>query len=287
MSLDLSSLSRITTTATALSNLILVSPQEDLGILPQTQGTENTNPPKFLFNYYGENTVLIESDITDHFVEDNTALQDQIALRPELITGQGFIGELTDITPDFLLPLRVAADKLTVIGAYTPELTLAALLAYNTAFQAFQVAQLAKGAAVSAWNSLSGDNNAATPINAPGFNPQNQPIQTKQQLAFSTFYGYWKQRRLFTVQTPWAIFQNCALKSLRAIQDGDSRMLSNFDVTFKPINFAKTSTQTLAQFLQGRARGQALEGAPVSNGDIPYNNSTPVAAQFGSILGTP
>lgn len=286
MSVDLSSLSRVTTTATALSNLILVSPQTDLGILPQTQGTENTNPPKFLFNYYGENAVLIESDITDHYVEDNTALQDQIALRPELITGQGFIGELTDITPDFLLPLRIAADKLTVVGAYTPNLTVAALLAYNTAFQAFQVGQLAKGAAVSAWNTLSGGN-VATPINAPGFNPSNQPVQTKQQLAFSTFYGYWKQRRLFTVQTPWAIFQNCALKSLRAVQDGDTRMVSDFEVSFKPINFAKTSTQTLAQFLQGRARGQALEGSPVSNGDIPYNNSTPVAAQYSSILGAP
>ncbi len=286
MTVDLSSLSRVTTTATALSNLILVSPQVDQGILPQTQGTETQNPPKFLFNYYGENAVLIESDITDHFVEDNTALQDQIALRPELITGQGFIGELTDITPDFLNPLLIAADKLTVVGAYVPNLTVAALLAYNTAFQAFQVGQLAKGAAVSAWNTISGSN-VATPINAPGFNPQNQPVQTKQQLAFSTFYGYWKQRRLFTVQTPWAIFQNCALKSLRAVQDADTRMVTDFEISFKPINFAKTSTQTLAQFLQGRARGQALEGSPVSNGDIPYNNSTPVAAQYSSILGAP
>lgn len=269
MAVDLSSLSKITTTATALSNLILVTPQDDQGIQPQTQATESQSPPKFLFNFYGEQTVLLESDITDHFVEDNTALQDQIALRPEIITGQGFIAELTDIAPAALKPLSIAADKLLVVSAYVPSLSIAAILAYNTALQAYQVAQLAKGAAVSAWNTLSGSGQ----------------VQTKQQIAFQQFYGYWKQRRLFTVQTPWAIFQNCSLKSLRAIQDGDTRTVTDFDVSFKPINFAKTSTVTLAQFLQNRAKNQALEGAPVSNGDIPYNNTTPVAQQYSALLG--
>ncbi len=280
---NLSALSQITTTAIDLSNLILVNPQDDIGIQPQAQGTETQNPAKFLFNFYGEQSVTLDSDITDHFVEDNTALQDQIALRPELITGSGFIGELTDIAPAGALSiLKTAADRLTVISGYVPTLSVSALLAYNTAFQAYQVAKLAQGAAVSAWNSISGTGGVATPINTDTFDPATQPTQTKQQIAYQMFRGYWKQRRLFTVQTPWAIYKDCAIKTLRAIQDADSEQVTEFQVTFKPISFAKTSVVSLGQFLQNRAANQARESSPINNGDIPYNNSINLDTSFSA-----
>lgn len=279
MTINLSALSQATTTAQALANLILVSPQ-DIGIQPQALATETTFPKKFVFHFYGEQSILLESDITDHYVEDNTAVQDQIALRPELYMAHGFIGELNDVVPDILQPLKTAADKLTVVSAYTPGLSITALLAYNTANQLYQVAQLAAQSGVGAWNALAGGKQTVGSIQ-DGILTPGEGSQTKQQVAFQTFYGYFRQRRLFTVQTPWAIFKNMALKSVRPVQAEDTRVISDFELTFKPIKFASTSTIIDVNPGQGRFNNQFAAGqSPVDGGSY-----TPPAAPLSLTQG--
>jgi hypothetical protein len=255
---NLSALSPITTAATALSNLILVSPQSTIGYQPQNQAAANGQttqpPPAILFHYEGEQVVALESDITDHFIEDNTTIQDQWALKPETITTHGFIGELNNVPPSALAAVKAIADKLTIISAYTPVLSATALLAYNEAFQLYQVGLNAVNSAVAAWSSLSGAGGESV-INGQGI--ILQPNQTKQQIAFQQFYGYWRTRTLFTVQTPWAVFQNMAIKSLRAIQDAETRMITDFEVTFKMIRTAATvTTSGISLTYQGRAAAQ-------------------------------
>lgn len=255
MAVDLSALSKATTTANALSNLILVSPQENVGIQAQPKKTEDgedvQQPKKFLFNYEGEQKVDLQSDITDHFVEDNSAIQDQIALRPEIITTTGFIGELNNVVPESLKPIRLAADKLTPVAAFAPELSISAEITYNNAFQAYQIAKNTEAASVEAWSSVQGT--------------ESEPNQTKQQIAFQEFYGYWKNRQLFTVQTPWAIFKDMAIQTLRAMQPDDSNSYSEFQVVFKAMRFASTFRFSQSQIydpsqFQGRTFNQ---GAPL------------------------
>ncbi len=266
---NLAALSPITTAATALSNLVLVSPQSVVGYQPQNKpnpdgSTPTTEPPpKLLFNYEGEQTVMIESDITDHYVEDNSAIQDQIALKPEVITAHGFIGELNDVVPDLLKPVKFVADKLTAIVAYTPALTATAQLAYSEAFQLYQVASNVVTSAVNAWTAVSNlitGSDGQTVIGADGQTVAT--AQNKQQTAFQQFYGYWRSRTLFTVQTPWAVFQNMAIRSLRAIQDAETRVITDFEITFKMIRQASTLTATnglsnIPQSYQNRAGSQA------------------------------
>lgn len=61
------------------------------------------NPPRgiagFLFDIRQEETIELNSDITDHYVEDNTAIQDQVALKPEMITLRGLVAELSTHSP--------------------------------------------------------------------------------------------------------------------------------------------------------------------------------------------
>lgn len=239
---NLSPLSNITTTATALSNLLLVTPKPT-GITAQLN-----NALPFLFNYNGEETVSLQSDITDHYIEDNTALQDQIALRPESITTNGYIGELNDILPDFLLALKAIADKLTVLSPYVPGISTTALIALNNAAQLYAVGNQVANSAVSAWNSITGNGG---------------PVQNKQQITFGQFYGYWQNRTLFTVQTPWALFDNMAIASLRAVQGEETRVITDFEITFKKIRIATTSTSATVISGQGRFNNQS---APTIDG---------------------
>lgn len=238
---DLSNLVPVTTVATALGNLVLVTPQSPRGYQPQNPSglVSTTTLPTLMFNYEGEQTVALESDITDHFIENNTALQDQIALKPEKITTHGFIGELNDVKPDFLKPLEAIAEKLTFISAYTPALSQTAIIASNEAFFLYQTAALTANVAVSAWNLLTGGK-----------------TQSKQEFYFQQFYGYWTNRYLFTVQTPWAIFTDMAIQSLRAIQDDKTRMITDFEITFKKIRTASTSINVGIGSIIGDGQGR-------------------------------
>lgn len=277
--MNLSALSNITTSATALSNLVLVTPAQTTGYQPQNapnpDGTPSTaqQPPSFLFDYEGEQSAQLDSDITDHFIEDNTAIQDQIALRPAMVNTQGFVGELNDVTPKLLAPIKVIADKLTGISAYTPNISTTALIAYDNAFQLYQVAQNAKNAAVSAWASVTSGQRTSVISGNPFFPIAVEPNQTKQQVAFQLFYGYWASRTLFTIQTPWAIFQNMALKTLRPVQNADTRMITTFECSFKQIRTAQTELiPPQSSVSQGRLQQQSAnltnQGVSTPNPDI-------------------
>lgn len=270
---NLSSLAPITTAASALSSLVLVTPQSTSGYQPlnppNADGKLNTAalPPNFLFNYEGEQSLTLTSDITDHFVENNRAIQDQIALKPEVYVTRGFIGELNDIAPFALQPLKIAADKLTTISAYTPQLSTTALLAYNEAFLAYQIAANAVNSAVSAWSSignLAGFGSSQSIIGDNGLTTGN--MQNKQQIAFQLFYGYWNQRILFNVQTPWAVFQNMAIMSLRAVQHEETNVITDFEVQFKRIRTAITLSTGVTGIVAQQARAASQSSTLTNNG---------------------
>jgi len=253
MGIDLSRLTSFTTSAKSLADLVLVSVNSQIGYQPQKSGELSVlnSAPKFLFNYEQENKVNLKSEITDHYIEDNTAINDQISLMPETITVQGFIGELNNIPPISLEPiLNEAQEKLTLLSAFAPELTTAALRNYNQAFQAYQATKAVQEAGVASWGSISGSGKVNVINGSESSNDLEQlrsatANQTEQQKAFQMFYGYWRQRTLFTVQTPWAVFKNMCIENLTAIQ-GDTDDMSTFEVTFKLLRFASTTISQLA-----------------------------------------
>lgn len=271
-----SKLSTATTTALTLSNLVLVTPQKNVGYLPTQQGKQSLYVPSLLFHYEGENTVQLDSDITDHYIEDNTAVADQIGLKPEIISVHGLIGELNNVTPEILEALKFAADKLLVVSAFTPQLSVTGNLLYNQAEEAYRLAQSVKDSAVASWNSINnkvsgGTSGELNQIGANGIIKDNG-AQTKQQKAFQQWYGYWRNRALFKVQTPWAIFNNCAILNVRAIQDETTKMITDFEVRFKLIRVASTE-RDLAVFNSSNSQGRTVnQGAPV----VDLGTQTPV-----------
>lgn len=267
--INLTALSDVTQVARTIADVILVTPLKDQGIQPlaatasadQQSGTQNLTP--IIFDFQGEQSVDLASDITDHYTEDNTALQDQIALRPEIIRTLGYVSDLNDVIPDALAPLQTVATKLTPLTAYTPELTLTAIKALNEAATAYALAKLGVSAAVSKWG---GDS----------------VQQNKQQAAYLRFMGYWRERRLFKVQTPWCIFPFCAIQNVKAVQSADTRTFSTFEVTFKVIRFARTVQSGFIDFGQGRFNNQA---APLlDNGNSTPASSTALADQLTGSL---
>ena len=224
-----SALSTASLTALTLSNLIVVTAQKVSGYKPQSNDRK-TLGDALLFHYEGDQAIQLQSDITDHYVEDNTSKQDQIGLKPERYTTRGFIGELNDVIPEEAIALKTIADKLTVMSGYTPELTIAGLVAYNQAKQIYDTALSVSEAyqTVAKWKT-----------NKLGFGTTKP--QTKQAQQYQLFYGYWASRTLFTLQTPWTIMDDMAIESLKVLQGEDSESVSDFEITFKKMRFASTT----------------------------------------------
>lgn len=230
-------LSSLPTQVTGLGNAVLGVAQllnkNVIGIQPQSAPlspgvTPVGNNEAIIFDYEGEQSITLKSDITDHFIETNSAVQDQIALKPEMITTHGFIAELNDILPAALQPLQTAANTVQVLSAYAPTLSVSALVALNEAVQSYNSINQLANTAVSAVGSLG-------VLSGLIASPQN-----KQQTAFNKLYGYWLNRTLFTVQTPWQLFVNCAIDSMRPIQDADTQLITDFEMTFKALKFSST-----------------------------------------------
>lgn len=285
MAINLEQLSNTSNTATGLNNLILVTPQQTIGYQPQNYPTfkndKSALSPALLFNYEGEQSVMLTSDVTDHYIENNSSIQDMVALKPEMYTVQGFVGELNDIAPAAITLIKTANEKLTAIGAYSPSISLTAELAYAKAFQAYQIASSVVNSAVGTWASINGGGGSGDQgvINGGGLQNGDKKTQTQQQIYFQQFYGYWKSRTLFTIQTPWAVFQDMIIMGLKAVQDAETKMISDFEITFKLMRFASTILVATNQLNSNNFEGRG-EASASAETDLGTSTLTPATESF-------
>jgi hypothetical protein len=213
----------------------LVKTTVDKYIVRPMGGRGSTGINGFVFDIVDEESMYLDSEITDHYVENNYAIQDHIARRPERFVLRGFVGELTDIFPNTFLGVLTGIQSLASIGGFLPEFSAQATQEYaKIAAKAAKVGQVV---------------NQARNIYDMFFSKST--TATKQQNAYKYFYDMWQARTLCSVETPFGLMENMAIESLRAIQHGDTRFVSDFSVTFKMIR--TTNTVTAQKVSLGRA----------------------------------
>ena len=190
-------------------NLVLVSPSNPI---------QNMGISGFLFDVVGDEDVNLDSDITDHFVEDNTAVQDHIALRAPKVTVRGYVGELSVAVQGLAQLAQSIVERLTLLESLIPTLTTQATQSFNNIQSISQVTYLI--AQASNLYNIFANANASN---------------LKQQSAFNYFMALWSSRTLCSVQTPFQIFNNMAIENVRALQPAESIYMGDFSVTFKAI----------------------------------------------------
>ena len=202
----------------------------------------------FIFNVVEDEEISIESDITDHYVEDNNAIQDHVALRPERFTVRGFVGELSQLFPSDLLKVVTKVQRLVVLTNYIPTLT-------NQATQ----------------KSTKIENDNIQHLN-PIENAQHlydifadkNTTATKQQQAFNFFYTMYLSRQFFIVETPYNIFDNMVIESMKIVQGGETNLISDFSITFKKIRVAETQFLPTQNVFDGRS--EAMKSSALEKG---------------------
>ncbi len=211
----------------------------------------------FLFDVQAESMANLSAEITDHYTEDNNAVQDHIAIRPKRITLRGYVGELVVNNGQVVEPSTTEAltQKLTDISAYLPLLSAAATQIQQT-IQAPSASSLTLQGAANIYGAV---------VNLLPATGSGQ----KQQNAYTYFQSLMNQKILMGVQTPWEFITNMAIESIVAIQDENTTFISDFAITLKQMRFAQTLTTAfgIAQSLAGAAGVQAQN--PVNIGNQP------------------
>lgn len=202
--------------------------------------TGSTGIAGFVFDISNETTVELDSIITDHYVETGTTVQDHIALPPERVTVSGFQGEYYNLVSNTKGTLQTMAEKLVTIGSYLPVLNTAAQNVYDSLSglnrEEMGVSDILSAAEDVGVNLFKAYRN----VNIP---------QNRQQEAFIYFEALRNARQTFTIETPFRYYTDMAIEKITATQDGFSRDMSSFEITFKKIRYVNTKTTIVDQAL--------------------------------------
>jgi hypothetical protein len=218
----------------------------------------------FAFDYREVEETELEAEITDHWLEDNTAAQDHIALRPARVTLSGFVAEL-------FLPASTLMTVLGVLSAATNALSaIPAYLGAQTVGNTQLIAQAltqAQNVVVQVEQAIA---RAAQLANLLG-GLLNGPARNRQQSAYLQLKAYQQARIVFTVVTPWETLQNMVIESLHVVSPADSKDWSKFTVRLKQLQFVSTGEPTYVAALSSpvaSAQGQAPTNVGATAGAV-------------------
>ena len=224
-----------------------------------TVTSETTGIGGFELTIREDESIKLENSITDYYAEDNSSLQDNIALKPLTFTINGIVAEKYQ---DVRVSSSIAGQYMSVLA---PALQLVPDIGSFLLEKAFVIEAMI-GELMSTINTgLDVINEMLKPENDSGEEQQqeNQSEPTNQQKAFIFFYSAYKSRELFEVALPWCTINNCAIESVEMTQPASTRMLSTLKITFKQMNFASTES-TVGGSSIGRRNAQASK-TPATN----------------------
>lgn len=224
-----------TNTTNSLVNQFVVSPVVNLGIAG------------FVFDIFEEHKVELQTEITDHFVEDNSAIQDHIAIKPQRFTLRGFVGELVDDTAEPKSTVQELTEKLTTINSYLPVLTDAATQLNNLLTTQSETTSEAI------------EESIGTGVDLFQAYKELNPPDSKQAKAYNFFRALFEAKQLVSIDTPFGFVKDMAIENIVATQ-GDNAYITDFSITLKEF---RTATTKLVDFnekeYQGRGAGQRSE----------------------------
>lgn len=258
------------------------------------------------FNTVTDDTVNFQSNITDNYVENNTAIQDHIAISPVTITMRGLIGELVYnsevAAKEFESALAQAeaqnskdailasfgdiyklkdSGKLTAISAYLPEVSNVTQRAQNM----WDLHEAAYKKASRIANILTGqaNNSLSTKMNAySGLNSNLTESQLKK--ICEEIKDYWINRKSFVAQTPFGDFDNMYIQSV-TLHQGNENFIGEVDITLKQLRFAQSLTTEADQDVL--AKYNAMARAEIENNGKAGDRKSSVAKEFtDKYLGT-
>ena len=238
------------------------------GSTPQGEIIEENSKPfqliKYFFDVVNDDTVTYNAQITDNWIESNSAIQDHIALQPVTITMRGLCGELVydakQAELDYESELAQAKTrnsqytiiwkygdfkgiedvdgKLVAIGRIAPPLSNITEMAQNN-WELLNIQNQKASKIVDAFKNRNNKTMAQQMNNYNGLSTNARQSRLKQ--VGDEFKKAILGRKSFTVNTPFGTFENMYLQTV-TLHQGEEDYIGDIDITLKQIRFAQTQT---------------------------------------------
>lgn len=179
----------------------------------------------FLFDIQETDEISLNSQVTESYTEDNSAIADHITLEPIKIRLTGVVVELVQVTSKYEKFLQETIDRLKPLGILSPGMSASAQ-------EHLTEATRLKSAASSALNIY---NNLTDPDGVG---------KTKQEKAYAELENKWLNRGRITVQTNWKTFKNMIIESITFNQDEKTKHQTNITISFKEVRTVGVLTNT-------------------------------------------
>lgn len=243
-----------------------------------TSGYDNV---AFIFDLKKDYKYTLSSDITDHYVESNVAIQDHIGLRPIMLEVVGCISEvnLVDTKQDKVAEQEKGnifnsidsyLNRMGSLTSFAPNIVNQALNVYNTAKYVYGTANK--------FINMVKKNDKESKKNIYTEQYDEEVIkQTKQFKWINWFTTQWKNRASFTIVTPYGVLKDMYIMDLNAVQPETTRYVTNLNIKFKQIRKAKVikSSKKVSKTMENQSG--KITGESVNT----VNVNTITKAEFG------
>lgn len=257
---------------------------------------ENTGIAGFKFHIPQREQVTMSSDITDHYIEDNSPVQDHIACKPIEITLQGYQGEYFYANQKFESKIANIVPTMALVTEFLPQVNTitqqvkSIKLGYEERQNTLQNLYNQNISTSTVTGSILGQNDTNTIAGAINNTVTGQAdLKTKASLlydatksnlnstdlfqafqdlyklksaqtrAFLFFEALWKSQRYFTVETSWKRYDNMAITNVTPVRDNNAD-ITDFKVTLKQLHFTQSKSITIDN-KAGRTREQLAKEA--------------------------
>ena len=224
----------------------------------------------FLFDVPDQDSIQVDWDVTDHFTESNSFLNDHKVKKPVIVTLTGFVGELVSKPPEGLEgALQRISNRLETVEAYAGDSTPGGIQNEQRTIQQAQRTVSAINQTLDKAGSL------------VSFFSGSGPQETEQQKAYRTLVSLGNEV-ILSVQTPWEFFDDMTIISVGVIQGGETNQITDISVTLKQMRISDTKTTDFDQNqFPPRVDVQSAAGADQGNITGQGENSSVLFKAFG------
>lgn len=208
----------------------------------------------FKFHCPQREQVNMESDITDHYTDINSAVQDHIARRPITITLNGFQGEYYYTVHPIENMISKVAPLFTLVKAFEPQLSPIVKRIKKEELPLYQFKE--DGTATKTYQNKIIDKEFNA-VDVWKIFQNIYKLKSAQTRAFFYFEALWQSEVLFTIETSWKRYDNMVIQKVTPLRDNNAD-ITDFAVTFKQIGITTSKSESVKD-VAGRLQAQMAE----------------------------
>lgn len=211
----------------------------------------------FRFHLPETEQITMQNDITDHFVETNSAVQDHIARHPTIVTLSGLQGEYFYSVNEIEDLLATITPTLSLVKQFLPK------IAPSTQQNKTQKATQENAVTQEKELIVGGVEVQKRQFNAMDLFKLFQDLyklKSAQTRAYYFFEALFKSRAIMSIETSWRRLDNMVIQNVQAIRDGNAD-ITEFMLTFKQLSITESGVEKI----ENTAGRLAQQSAPVTN----------------------